>query len=192
MAITVKDIQETEFAFTSENGYNPDQVDDFLDAVAAELGSAQAENQSLKAQVAELQAALENTEAAKSEIEKKLPDYNENGYFKNLESAMRESLIGAQRIADQTLGEANKKAEQTITDANAKAEKTVADADAQAAQTIADAKAKAAHLVETAEKKVADLTAQAEEIRSTAANYRAGFKKLVEDHLAVLDKYPEE
>ena len=192
MAITVKDIQEKDFEILAANGYNPDQVDDFLDEIAADLGAVQAENVSLKAQLEEIQKQLADALAEKTEIEKKLPDYNENGYFKNLESAMRESLIGAQRIADQTLGEANKKAEQTITDANAKAEKTVADADAQAAQTIADAKAKAAHLVETAEKKVADLTAQAEELRSTAANYRAGFKKLVEDHLAVLDKYPEE
>ena len=177
MAITVKDIQEKDFEILAANGYDPDQVDDFLDEIAVELGAVQAENQALKAQLAALQQEFSAVKTQASEMEKKMPDYNENGYFKNLESAMRESLIGAQRIADQTISDAQKKAQQTIDDANVQAEKTVSDADAQAVS-----------IREAAEKVVAGLNAEAEQVKSITANYRDSFKKLIEESLAALDK----
>ena len=139
MAISVKDIQEKEFTTIADNAYDALQVDDFLDELAAQVGAMTSENQALSSQVKELEAALAAAKAENAAMEKKLPDYNENGYFRNLESAMRESLIGAQRIADETITEAKKKAQQTVADANAKAEKTIADATAQAEAATARA-----------------------------------------------------
>ena len=176
MAISVKDIQEKEFSMVNENGYDMEQVDDFLDELAEQLGAMIRENLALNGQVKELQESLAAAQAANAEMEKKLPDYNENGYFKNLESAMRESLIGAQRIADETVTEANKKAQQTIDDANAQAEKTLADADA-SAQSI----------TETAKQTVSGLTAEAERLRSVIDAYKAGFRKLVDEQLSALN-----
>ena len=176
MAISVKDIQEKEFSTVSSNGYDMEQVDDFLDELADQMGALIRENLALNGQVKELQESLAAAEASNAEMEKKLPDYNETGYFKNLESAMRESLIGAQRIADETVSEANKKAQQTIDDAKAQAEQTVAEADAHA-QTI----------TEGAKQAVSDLTAEAERLRGVIDTYKAGFKKLVEDQLAALN-----
>ena len=132
MAISVKDIQEKEFSVQASNGYNVEQVDDFLDELAEQLGMLIRENLALNSKAKQLEEELAAAKANAAEMEKKLPDYNETGYFKNLESAMRESLIGAQRIADETISEANKKAQQTIDTANAQAEKTVADAEAAA------------------------------------------------------------
>ena len=176
MAISVKDIQEKEFS-TVSNGYDMEQVDDFLDELADQLGTLIRENLALNGQITELQASLSEAQAANAEMEKKLPDYNEDAYFKNLESAMREALIGAQRIADETVSEANKKAQQTIDDANAQAEKTVAEADA-SAQTITDG----------AKQAVSDLTAEAERLRGVIDGYKASLKKLVDDQLAALNE----
>ena len=176
MAITVKDIQEKEFTAVSENGYDMEQVDDFLDELAEQLGAMFRENQALSSQVKELQEALNAAKASNAEMEKKLPDYNENGYFRNLESALRESLIGAQRIADETVSEANKKAQQAIDDAKAQAEQTVAEADANA-QSITD----------NAKQTVSDLSAEADRLRGVIDTYKAGFKKLVEEQLAALN-----
>ena len=176
MAISVKDIQEKEFSIAMENGYDMEQVDDFLDALADQLGAMIRENLALNGQVKELQESLAAANAANAEMEKKLPDYNENGYFKNLESAMRESLIGAQRIADETVSEANKKAQQTVDDANAQAEKTIADADA-------NAKA----VTESAQEIVDGLNAEAERLQGVIDNYKTSFKKLVEEQLAALN-----
>lgn len=175
MAISVKDIQEKEFATQAANGYNVEQVDDFLDELAEQLGSMIRENLALNGQVRELQEALAAARTEKTEMEKKLPDYNENGYFRNLESAMRESLIGAQRIADETITEANKKAQQTVADANAKAEKTVADANAHAEAVTA-----------SAEKTVAEMKAESDRLHAVVDAYRASFKKLLDEQLAAL------
>ena len=175
MAISVKDIQEKEFSTQAANGYDVEQVDDFLDEIAEQLGATIRENLALNGQVKQLQESLAAAEAAKADMEKKLPDYNENGYFKNLESAMRESLIGAQRIADETVSEANKKAQQTIDDANAQAEKTVADAEAHAKAINA-----------SAEKSVAEMKAEYDRLRAVVEAYRANFKKLLDEQLAAL------
>ena len=175
MAISVKDIQEKEFSIVNESGYDMEQVDDFLDELADQLGAMFRESLALTGQVKELKESLAAAEAAKAEMEKRLPDYNENGYFKNLESAMRESLIGAQRIADETVSEANRKAQQTIEDANAEAEKTVTDA-------VSNAQS----ITESAKQTVSDLTAEAERLRGVIDTYKANFKKLVEEQLAAL------
>ena len=177
MAISVKDIQEKEFSTVSENGYDMEQVDDFLDELAEQLGALIRENMALNGQVQELQQSLTAAEATKAEMERKLPDYNESGYFKNLESAMRESLIGAQRIADETVSEANKKAQQTIDDAKAQAEQTINEADA-------NAKA----VTDSAKQTVHELNAEAERLQGVIETYKANFKKMVEEQLAVLTK----
>lgn len=175
MAISVKDIQEKEFSTQAANGYDVEQVDDFLDALADQMGALMRDNLALNAQVKQLEASVAAAEAAKADMEKKLPDYNENGYFRNLENAMRESLIGAQRIADETISEANKKAQQTIDDANAQAEKTVADAQAQA---------KAA--TDSAERAVAEMKSEAQRLRALVESYRASFKKMMDEQLSAL------
>ena len=175
MAISVRDIQEKEFATQAANGYDVEQVDDFLDELAEQLGAMLRESAALKEQVTALETSLAASEAAKAEMEKKLPDYNENGYFKNLESAMRESLIGAQRIADETITEAKKKAQQTVADANAKAEKTIADATEQAEAATA-----------RAEKAVSDLKAEQERLHAAVDAYRNNFQKLLDEQLEAL------
>lgn len=175
MAITVKDIQEKEFSTQAAEGYNVEQVDDFLDEIAVDLNALILEKNALAEQVNKLNCELAAAKAENAELAKKLPDYNEEGYFKNLEKSLREALIGAQRIADETVAEADKKAQQTIDDANAQAEKTVAEADANA-KTI----------TEDAEKVVAALSEKAAQLRATADAYRANFKKLVEDQMNAL------
>ena len=168
MAITVKYIQDKEFTEIAPNAYDAMQVDDFLDELVEQIKPLLEENQALTAKLAA-------AEAEKAEMEKKLPDYNESGYFKQLESAMRDSLIGAQRIADETVSNANKKAQQTIEDADAKAEKTVSDA-----QANADA------ITAAAEKAVAEMKAEQERLQAVVTAYRDNFKKLLDDQLAAL------
>ena len=164
MAISVKDIQEKEFSTQAADGYNVEQVDDFLDELAEQLGSMVRESLALTNQVKQLESELAAAKAEKAAMEKKLPDYNENGYFRNLESAMRESLIGAQRIADETITEAKKKAQQTVADANAQAEAATA----------------------RAEKAVSELKAEEERLHAVVDAYRNNFQKLLDEQLEAL------
>lgn len=202
MAISVKDIQEKEFSTQAVDGYNAEQVDDFLDAIAEQMSTLIRENLALGGQVKQLEESVKAAETAKTELEQKLPDYNENGYFRNLESAMRESLIGAQRIADETVTEAQKKAQQatdsanasaekTISEANALAEKTVTEAKAEAEKTLSDANDRAKLITDEADKAVSELKAEAAQLRQFADSYRASFQKLLDDQLAALKESQE-
>ena len=175
MAISVKDIQEKEFSTQAADGYNVEQVDDFLDELAEQLGSMVREGLALSERVKQLEGELAAAKAENAAMEKKLPDYNENGYFRNLESAMRESLIGAQRIADETITEAKKKAQQTVADATAQAEKTIADATEQAEAATA-----------RAEKAVSELKAEEERLHAVVDAYRNNFQKLLDEQLEAL------
>ena len=84
-------------------------------------------------------------------------------------------MIGAQRIADETIAEANKKAQQTIDDANVQAEKSVADA-------TAHAKA----ITDSAEKAVAEMKAESDRLHAVVDAYRTNFKKMLDDQFAAL------
>ena len=56
--ISVKDIQEKEFSTVNDNGYDMEQVDDFLDELADQMGALIRENQTLNGQIQELQQSL--------------------------------------------------------------------------------------------------------------------------------------
>ena len=58
MAISVKDIQEKEFSTQAADGYNVEQVDDFLDELAEQLGTMIRESLALTNQVKQLESEL--------------------------------------------------------------------------------------------------------------------------------------
>ena len=150
--ITIKDIREKEFA-AEKNGYNQDEVDNFLDEIAEQTETLIRENQQLAAQLKEANDNLANVKTDMIE--------DEQAYIKNVEAALRETLISAQRIAEETVAKARKQA--------------VASAEEQANAILSSAKAEA----ETAK-------AETAEIRKAIEDYRARFIRLVEEQAAVL------
>lgn len=163
MAISVKEIREKEFT-RSKHGYDMNEVDDFLDEIAEQLTAVIEENMQLAAQ-------LENQPepAAIPAQEPAAPAYNENSYFKNLESTLRETLISGQRIADETVSKAQREAEEIIAEAKANAKAIAAEAE----QQIAVATAAAEEIVGDAEKKL-------EELKVATEAYKAQIKAMIE------------
>ena len=164
MAISVKDIKEKDFS-AQKHGYSIEEVDDFLDEIADQVSELIRENFALKN---ELQAAQEAAAASDEQVvvEQAAPDqFNDQGYFNDLQNAMRESLINANRIAEETRKAAEQEAANKVNAAAAQANAIVADANAQ---------------VEAAK-------AEIETLKEAAAAYRAAFLKLVEDQAAVLE-----
>lgn len=183
MPISVKDIQEKEFSRQKRDGYNIEEVDDFLDEISDQLSVLIRENMALAEQVKALQAENEKLEASASApapaaaeptpapipapveaVSSDEPAYDEPSYFKNLQLTLRDTLINAQRIADETVADARKKAQEVITGA-----------EEQAATTVSNAKAEAE-----------SVKAEADNIRKTIATYRANFRRLVEGQVQVL------
>ena len=186
MAITVRDIQEKEFLTQETGGYSIEQVDDFLDEIAEQMGVLVRENLELNEQLRQLDGELQTAQKAAAEAEARTPDYNEKDYFQNLQSAMRESLIGAQRIADETIEEATQKAQKLVSDAEAEAEKVTAESRAQAEALVANAQAKADRITANAKSEIEALEARIAALKSAAKSFKADFTKLIEDQAAVL------
>ena len=154
MAISVKDIKEKDF--TAENhGYSIEEVDDFLDEIADQVSELIRENFALKEKIKVLE------EAPAPEAEKAAHEIDDSGYFKNLENAMRDSLINAQRIAEET----RKNAETT------------------AAATVEEARARAEAMTSEALAKVEACKAEAANIREAAESYRDKFRALIEEQV---------
>ena len=103
--ITPLDIENKRFAKQMMNGYNVDEVDDFLDELTLDYGKLYKENAELKAQREELDDNV--------------------GKYKNIENTIQSTLIMAQKTADEVQEVAKKQAEQIIKDAEFQARNSV-------------------------------------------------------------------
>lgn len=182
MAITVKDINEK--VFTKQvRGYSIEEVDDFLDELAAQMETLIRENRTLMQQLEEARAEAANKEivpaAAPAPVVVPQPQpvqpvlavqqpqpmlADEPQYFRNLETTLRETLLNAQRIADETVAEARKKAN----------------------SLVATAEEQAAAITSSAKVEAEAVRADTEETRKAAADYRARFLRMVEDQMHIL------
>ena len=103
--ITPLDIENKKFAKQMMNWYNVDEVDDFLDELTLDYGKLYKENAELKAQREELDSNV--------------------GKYKNIENTIQNTLIMAQKTADEVQEVAKKQAEQIIKDAEFQAKNSV-------------------------------------------------------------------
>ena len=104
--ITPLDIENKRFSKQMMNGYNVDEVDDFLDELTLEYGKLYKENSELKSQREDLDDSV--------------------GKYKNIENTLQNTLVMAQKTADEITDVAKKQAEQIVKDAEYQA-KTMLD-----------------------------------------------------------------
>lgn len=109
MKITPIEIQQQQFKGKMLGGLDPEDVDAFLQSVAAEMEGLIRENNELKEQ----QARHSREMADMAEKEKDL----------------RETMLAAQRITEDMKANARKEADLIVSEAELKAERTVADAE---------------------------------------------------------------
>jgi len=95
--ITPLDIENKRFSKKMMNGYNVDEVDDFLDELTVEFEKLYKENATLKSSAEELNSNV--------------------GQYKNIESTLQNTLIMAQKTADEIQAIAKQQAEQIVKDA---------------------------------------------------------------------------
>ena len=149
MAITAKEIEEKGFK-PRLRGYDIQEVDEFMDQVAAEV------------------TALLQT---KQELEEKVAAYAEKeARMKELESTLHETLITAQRAA-----------EDVISTSRERAAALLAEAEQQSAQMLSDANAQ-----------VNAARGRLDGINRDAAGVKAMIRKVLNDQLTLLDQsYPD-
>ncbi len=103
--ITPLDIENKRFSKQKLGGYNVDEVDDFLDELTLEYGKLYKENAELK----------ERREELDSDV----------GKYKDIENTLQNTLIMAQKTADEITALAKQQAEQIIKDAEFSAKTSV-------------------------------------------------------------------
>ena len=109
--ITPLDIENKRFSKQMMNGYNVDEVDDFLDELTLEYGKLYKENAELKSQREELDDNV--------------------GKYKNIENTLQNTLVMAQKTADEITDVAKKQAEQIVKDAEYNAKNMVDEVNAE-------------------------------------------------------------
>lgn len=103
--LTPLDIENKRFGKQMMNGYNVNEVDDFLDELTLEYGKLYKENAELK----------EKREELNSDV----------GKYKDIESTLQNTLVMAQKTADEIIAVAKQQAEQIVKDAEFSAKNSV-------------------------------------------------------------------
>ncbi len=143
MDVTPQLIEQIEFS-EKFRGYDPDQVDDFLERVGAALSESQARAADLEHRVRELERQLEEAPARAPEpAAAPLSDDEE------IEQATR-TLMLAKRTAEAAISEARAEANQLLADARAKAEASTREATEEAERLVRDAQAQREELLRQA------------------------------------------
>jgi len=103
--ITPLDIENKKFSKQMMNGYNVDEVDDFLDEIMEAYEANYKELATLRPKIEELNSTLE--------------------HYKNIEATLQNTLVMAQTTADEVKNVAKQQADQIIGDAQREAENII-------------------------------------------------------------------
>lgn len=156
-------IADKQFAIADRNGYDPEDVDSFLDDILAEMEKREAETAKLQAKVAELTETLKNTK-----------------------TAAPSSVVSAAKPAGDK--HATESFELVLSKAKGAYEEIVSAADARAEEIIAKATEEAAAIRTDAESQISDLTAKLQSLKSQTSNYYASLKKIVDAQNASMEQ----
>ena len=103
--ITPLDIENKKFSKQMMNGYNVDEVDDFLDDLTVDYSKNYKELTELRSKVEELNNSL--------------------AHYKSIESTLQSTLVVAQTTAEEVKNVAKQKADQILDEAKSSAQKQV-------------------------------------------------------------------
>lgn len=160
MAITVSDIEQKEFAYKGA-GYDPYDVDQYLDQICDEMVAMQDRITQLEADLAKARREAELAANAARPIEQPAPAAPVEKTTQTLESI----LVNAQKLADGAVEDAKHKAEVIVKDAQNKADGILA--------SVNDEKDELEKSVKT--------------LRASAGEYRVSLLKMLDEQKALID-----
>jgi DivIVA domain-containing protein len=192
MALTPDDVVTKQFQHVRfKEGFDPDEVDDFLDEIVVEWRKTIAENDELKAKIAALESGAPAAPAAAETVVEEpvaeapapapVPAPTPTPAPAPAEGAAATAGIIelAQRLHDEHVAEGKAQRDQLI-----------ADAQAQAATIVAEAEAKGRDEIARQEKERKALEARITELRQFERDYRAELRSFIEGKLRDLETSP--
>ncbi len=166
MGITVSDIEQKEFAFKGA-GYDPYDVDSYLDQICDEMIAMQDRIDALEAELKQTKAALANEQDSVKPIPQAVvrTEATAAAPVQKTSETLETILLSAQRISDEAIETAKRKAE-TI---------------------IAEAQDKASTVVDDAQEEKLTLEKELKSLRSAAVDYKKRFLSLLNEQKSLLD-----
>lgn len=199
MALTPEDVVTKQFQHVRfKEGFDPDEVDDFLDEIVVEWRKTIAENEELKARVAELEAAASAAPApAAAPVAEPEPV--------EAPAAEAEAVAEPEPVVDETpapaaapvaggaaasagiIELAQRLHDEHVAEGEAQRDKLIADAQAQAAAIVSEAEAKGRDEMARLDSERATLETRISELRQFERDYRAQLRGFIEEKLHDLD-----
>src|SRR3954447_12776054 len=134
-------LTDVKFTQLKRGGYDPDQVDNFLERVSAAVAQLQDKLRDATERAESADAQIAEARRLQSEAESRAGGGALGGA--DADEELKKGLVLAQRAADQAVEEANANAAQTMADARAKAVNLLAEAEQERDRMLAKARKKA-------------------------------------------------
>lgn len=179
MPLTPDDVVTKQFQHVRfKEGFDPDEVDDFLDEIVVEWRKTIAENEELKAKVASLESGAPVAVSAPAEAAPAAPvSAPAAAPATPLPTVASAGLLElAQRLHDEHIAEGEARRDQLI-----------ADAQAQAASIISEAETRSRDEISRLETKKAELDGRIGELRQFERDYRFQLRGFIEGQLKELE-----
>ena len=185
MALTPDDVVTKQFQHVRfKEGFDPDEVDDFLDEIVVEWRKTIAENDELKAKLAAYESGSEAPAEAPAEVVEDAPapapvaaPVSDGGQGMAAPAAASAGIIElAQRLHDEHVAEGI-----------AQRDKLIADAQAQAASIVSEAETKGREEIARLDKERSSLEDRITELRNFERDYRAQLRGYIEGKLRDLE-----
>ncbi|MCR2800642.1 MULTISPECIES: DivIVA domain-containing protein [unclassified Microbacterium] len=187
MALTPDDVVTKQFQHVRfKEGFDPDEVDDFLDEIVVEWRKTIAENEELKAKLAAYESgetpAAASAAAAPAEVEEV------EAVEVVAETPAAESAPAAPVAASAGIIElAQRLHDEHVAEGQAQRDKLISEAQAQAASIVAEAEARGRDEIARLEKERGVLETRIAELRQFERDYRSQLRSYIEGKLRDLD-----
>jgi DivIVA domain-containing protein len=202
MALTPEDVVNKRFQPTKfREGYDQDEVDDFLDEVVVELRRLNQENEELRqrliasdSRINELQrsagqpapAAFDQPVAASAPVP--APAFQASAVDPSVDPSNTNNLLQlARRLHEEHVREGVEKRDALIAEGHAQAGRVIEDAQSQAARVVDEAQAQTRNHISALDQERAALEGRIEELRNFEREYRSKLKGYIEGQLRELD-----
>ena len=169
--IVLKDIETKTFDKAFVGGYNPNEVDDFLDEIYDSFKKICDEKADLEEKIVILAKKIEE--------------------YRNDEDNIKNALLDAQKMKASVKGEIERQNSEILDSAKAEAEKIINDAKIEAEKILSSASINAEKEKEVLNKNISLEENRYEEIKNTVHNFKKQIFDLYKEHLELLNNIPE-
>ncbi len=191
MALTPEDVVTKQFQHVRfKEGFDPDEVDDFLDEIVVEWRKTIAENEELKAKLAAYESGEAPAQAAapaeEPAVEQSAPEPEVVEEVPAPVAAAPAATGGAAASAG-IIELAQRLHDEHVADGVTQRDKLISEAQAKAAAILAEAEAKSRDEIARLESERATLEGRISELRQFERDYRSQLRGFIEEKLRDLD-----